>query len=146
ANARVTLETLQAEARGLEEKGMVEIKLRNADAEAIERQGKANADASRQMFLAEAQGAESKGLAEAKVKEADAAATEKLGTAQAVAIREKMSAEAVGLQEKAGAMKALDPESRAHEEYRIRLEQQKELALAAIQSRIAVAEKQADVM
>lgn len=146
AQARVTLETLQAEAKGAEEKGMVAVRLKNADAEAVERQGKASASAQREMLQAQAQGTESQGIADAKVKEADASATEKLGMAQAVAIREKMAAEATGLEQKANAMKALDPESRGHEEYRLRLEQQKDLTLAALETKQHVAEHQAQVM
>ncbi|MBX3184788.1 MAG: hypothetical protein KIT72_07930 [Polyangiaceae bacterium] len=146
AQARITLETMQAEAKGEEEKGMVTVRLRNADAEAVERVGKAEALAKREMLLAEAQGEESKGLAAAKIKEADAAATEKLGAAEAVAIREKMSAEAVGLREKAAAMQALDPQSRAHEEYRLRIDKATEVELAALQTRQQIAEHQAKVL
>jgi hypothetical protein len=98
------------------------------------------------MMTAEAAGEEQKGLAEVKVKEADAIAVEKQGQAEAAAIRVKMEAEAAGLTEKIQAMKALDGPSREHEEFRIRLDKDKEIELAEIDMRKDIAEKQAKVM
>ena len=94
------------------------------------------------------------GLALARVKEADAIAHEKhgladakvrreIGTADAVAINAKMSAEAEGLQEKAQAMKALDGVGREHEEFRIKLEKEKDVEIAAIDAQRQIAEAQA---
>ena len=105
----------------------------------------------------EADAVEKLGMANVRVKEADAAATQKMGTAEAQvlrmtglaeaeAIREKLKGEAAGLAEKAESMKALDASSRDHEEYRLRLEAQKEIELAAIEVRRHVAEAQASVV
>ena len=68
------------------------------------------------------------------------------GAAEAAAIREKLAAEAAGLAEKAEAMKALDGAGREHEEFRIKLEQEREIAMAKIQARVQVSEAQARVM
>ena len=103
---------------------------------------------------ADAVATEKHGMAEVRVKEADADATEKMGTAEATvlsrkgqaegdAIREQLKGEAEGLAEKAKAMAALDDASRGHEEYRLRLEAEKEIALKSVDVRRQVAEAQA---
>jgi hypothetical protein len=61
-------------------------------------------------------------------------------------VRAKMSAEADGLAEKADAMKALDSVSREHEEFRLRLEQSKVIALESIRAKKDVAGVQAEVL
>ncbi len=86
------------------------------------------------------------GLAAAHVREADAKALEQYGAAEASSIRARMEAEAHGLAEKAQAMKALDGVSREHEEYRLRLEQQKVIALEGIKAKRDVAGVQAEVL
>jgi uncharacterized membrane protein YqiK len=135
AEARVTLQKMQAEAQGEQDKGLAAVKVKEADAAAVQKQGEAEAEARRVMLVANAQG-----------KEAEAAAIEKVGVAEAVAIRQKMEAEAHGLAEKATAMKALDERSRQHEEYRLRLDKSKEVELAGLKTRERVAEHQASVM
>ncbi len=115
--------------------GLAEIQVKERDADAVEKLG----------------------MAEARVKEADAAATEKMGAADAQvlrltglaegeAIRERLVGEAAGLAEKAESMKALDDASREHEEYRLRLEAQKEIELAGIDTQRQIAEAQAGVV
>ncbi len=105
----------------------------------------------------EADAVEKLGMAEMRVKEADATATEKMGTAEAQvlrerglaegeSIREKLRGEAAGLSEKAEAMKALDGASREHEEYRLKLQAEKDIELSAIDARRLVAEAQASVV
>jgi uncharacterized membrane protein YqiK len=146
AEARVTLEKMQAEAAGEEKKGFARAKVMEAEAAAIEKQGLAEAIVVKEKALAEAAGAREKGLAEVNVKEAEAAAIEKQGLAEASAIKEKMAAEASGLAEKANAMKALDGVGKEHEEFRLRLEKQKEVELAAIATRRDIASAQAEVL
>ncbi|MCB9761796.1 MAG: hypothetical protein H6739_18345 [Alphaproteobacteria bacterium] len=126
--AAVTKEKALAEAAGAEERGMVAVRLKEADAVAVERQGKAEATAIKERLLAEAAGTESKGLAEAR------------------AVQEKLKAEAAGLAEKAEAMKALEGMGREHEEFRLKLEQEKDIALASIQAKREIAEAQAKVL
>ena len=135
AEARVALEKMQAKAQGEQDLGLAHVKVKEADAEAVRKQGEAEAEAKKLMLVASAQG-----------KEADAVAVEKLGMAEAVAIRQKMEAEADGLGKKAEAMKALDGTSREHEEYRLRLEKDKEVEIEGLRTREKVAEYQAQVM
>ncbi|HEX6357392.1 flotillin family protein [Actinophytocola sp.] len=123
------------------------------------RQQAADLDARAKIRLAEGIQAEAaaQGLAEVQVRERAADIIEKEGRAEAVAIREKaladataleakLKGEAEGLTEKAAALAALDEASRGHEEFRLRLEQEKELRLAGIQAQRDVAEAQATVL
>ncbi|MER7543241.1 SPFH domain-containing protein [Actinomadura sp.] len=97
--------------------GLAEVEVRERSAEAIERVGHAEAQAAQEMALAEA-----------------------------ARIRESLRAEAEGLHEKAGAMAALDEASRQHEEYRLRLEAEKDVRLAGLEAQRQVAEAQATVL
>jgi uncharacterized membrane protein YqiK len=97
------------------------------------------------------------GLAEVQVNERGADAIEKVGRAEALVEREKatvaadalkfkLQAEAEGLTDKAAAMAALDEASRDHEEFRLRLESDKEIALAKVDVHRQIAEAQAAVL
>ncbi|GAB2596994.1 hypothetical protein Aab01nite_72450 [Paractinoplanes abujensis] len=123
------------------------------------RQQAAELDARSKIRLAEGTQAEAAaaGLADVLVRERSADAIEKTGRAEAAverekalvaaeAIREKLKGEAEGLQEKAGAMAALDDATREHEEYRLRLEMEKEIRLAGINVHKEIAESQAMVV
>ncbi len=123
------------------------------------RQQAAELDTRAMIRLAEGKQAEAaaKGLADVQVRERDAEAIEKVGRAEAVvgrekalvealSIREKLKGEAEGLADKAGAMAALDDATREHEEYRLRLETEKEVRLAGIDVQRQVAESQALVL
>jgi uncharacterized membrane protein YqiK len=123
------------------------------------RQQAAELDTRAKIRLAEGIQAEAAaaGLAEVQVREQDAEALEKTGRAEAVVAREKaraeaegieqkLRAEAAGLTDKATAMAALDQVSREHEEYRLRLEAEKEVRLAGIDVHRQVAEAQATAM
>ena len=116
--------------------------LADADLEVADKQSRAK------VRLAEGTQAEASaaGLAAARVREADAKALELTGAAEASAIRAKMSAEASGIGEKAEAMKALDSVSREHEEFRLRLDQQKVISLESIRAKRDVAGVQAEVL
>ncbi|MEL6180144.1 MAG: hypothetical protein AAFS10_14385, partial [Myxococcota bacterium] len=59
---------------------------------------------------------------------------------------EKLAAEASGLAEKATAMKQLDNSTRAHEEFRLRLEQQRIIHIEQIQANRDIAKSQAAVL
>ncbi|HSA51415.1 MAG TPA: flotillin family protein [Yinghuangia sp.] len=123
------------------------------------RQDAAELDARAKVRLAEGVQAEAAaaGLAEVQVREHSAAAIEKVGRAEALvaerkaaveaeAVGLKLKSEAAGLTEKAAAMAALDEASRAHEEYRLRLEAEKEIRLAGLDVQRQVAEAQATVL
>ncbi|MFC8097252.1 flotillin family protein [Streptomyces sp. NPDC057363] len=108
--------------------GLAEAQVRDKEAEVIEKAGRAEAEATQARMRAEAEGARAKALAEAE------------------GVGEKLKAEAAGLTEKAAAMAALDEASRAHEEYRLRLEAEKDIRLAGLDVQRQVAEAQATVL
>ncbi|MFC4532304.1 SPFH domain-containing protein [Sphaerisporangium dianthi] len=123
------------------------------------RQQAAEFEARAKIRLAEGVQAEAAaaGLAGVQVRERDAAAIEKVGLAEAAVEREKtlvaatavgerLKSEAEGLKEKAEAMAALNDASRAHEEYRLRLDAEKELRIAALDAQRSIAESQAIVL
>ena len=92
----------------------------------------AEAEALKAKFNAEAEGKEKLGLANVHVRSADAEATVLSGQADAKVIEARFQAEAKGLREKFDAMKAMSPDTRAHEEFRMRLENAQEATLKAI--------------
>ncbi|MEU0435990.1 flotillin family protein [Streptomyces sp. NPDC006290] len=118
-------EGVQAEAAA---EGLAAVQVRDKEAEVIEKAGRAEAVATEARLRAEAEGAQAKALAEA------------------TAIGEKLKAEAAGLTEKAAAMAALDDASRGHEEYRLRLQAEKEIRLAGLDVQRQIAEAQATVL
>ncbi|MFF8998233.1 SPFH domain-containing protein [Streptomyces achromogenes] len=126
AQAKVRLaEGVRAEAAA---EGLAAVQVRDKEAEVIEKAGRAEAEATGARLRAEAEGVRAKALA------------------QAEAIGEKLKAEAAGLTEKAAAMAALDEASRGHEEYRLRLEAEKDVRLAGLDAQRKVAEAQAAVL
>ncbi|MEU0275908.1 SPFH domain-containing protein [Streptomyces sp. NPDC006307] len=126
ARAKVRLaEGIQAESAA---EGLAAVQVREKEADAIEKAGRAEAEAMAARLKAEAEGAREKALAEA------------------TAIGEKLKAEAAGLTEKAAAMAALDEASRTHEEYRLRLEAEKDIRLAGLEVQRQIAEAQAAVL
>ena len=153
AKARV----LEAQAVASEKQGMVNAKVKEADAAATQKVGLAQATITRERMLAEAAGEEQKGMAHAKVREAEAAASEKQGAAEATAIKAKVLAEATGIQEKllaearglaekAESMKLLQGATKEHEEFRLRLEKDKQVELEALHVKKDIAASNATVM
>ena len=137
ARAKIRLaEGVQAEAAAA---GLAEVQVRERNAEVIQKEGMAEAVVEREKGLAKSEAVEKVGRAEAIVDREKA-------LAGADALREKLKGEAEGLTEKAAAMAALDDASRGHEEYRLRLEQEKEIRLAGITAQREVAESQAMVL
>lgn len=116
------------------------------EAQAQRDQAEKKADAMR--LLAEASRAEysAEGLAEAEVLQAKATATKAQGLAEAEVLREKFTAEAKGIGEKANAMKELDSVGQLHEEFKLQLEKEKAIEIAAIEAQTAIAANQAVVM
>jgi uncharacterized membrane protein YqiK len=161
-------EGTQAEAAAA---GLAQVRVKEADALAIEKVGLAQSrvrDAQIQVTDREgtilAENVRRKAMAEAAGREAEAGAIEKTGIATAVGVREKllaevtakeaeagaiekrMLAEAKGIAEKAKAMQALEGGAREHEEFRLRLEADRSVAIEQIKSRVQMAEQQAKVM
>ncbi|MFH8616618.1 SPFH domain-containing protein [Streptomyces sp. NPDC017979] len=108
----------------------------------------ADLDARAKIRLAEGVRAEAAaaGLAAVAVREKEADAIEKAGRAEAAALAERLKAEATGITEKAAAMAALDEASRAHEEYRLRLEAEKDVRIAGLEVQREIAQAQAQVL
>ncbi|MGW1001099.1 flotillin family protein [Streptomyces sp. NPDC002520] len=129
-------EGVQAEAAA---EGLAAVQVRDKEAEVVEKSGRAEAQAAQARMRAEAEGTQAKALAEAEGARAKA-------LAEATGIGEKLKAEAAGLTEKAAAMAALDEASRGHEEYRLRLQAEKEIRLAGLETQRQVAEAQATVL
>ncbi|MEV7733149.1 flotillin family protein [Streptomyces sp. NPDC088921] len=126
AQAKLRLaEGVQAESAA---EGLAAVQVRDKEAAVIEKAGRAEAGAAEARLRAEAEGARAKALAEAE------------------GIGEKLKAEAAGLTEKAAAMAALDDASRGHEEYRLRLQAEKDIRLAGLDVQRQVAEAQATVL
>lgn len=118
-------EGIQAEAAA---EGLAAVQVRDKEADVIEKAGRAEAAATEARLRAEAEGAQAQALADA------------------AAIGEKLKAEAEGLTQKAAAMAALDDASRGHEEYRLRVQADKEIRLAGLDVQRQVAEAQATVL
>ena len=87
-----------------------------------------------------------KAITEAKGIEAKAEAIEKQGLAEANVSKEKYHSEAVGITEKAEAMKQLDGVGKDHEEFKLQLDKEKEVEIAAIDAQKGIAESQAGVV
>ncbi|MFI0238249.1 flotillin family protein [Streptomyces sp. NPDC016845] len=137
ADARLKAADLEAKAKlrlaeGIQAEtaapGLAEVQVRDKEAEVIEKAGRAEAEATEARMRAEALGAREQALAEA------------------TAIEAKLKAEAEGITRKATAMAALDEASRGHEEYRLRLQAEKEIRLAGLDTQRRVAEAQATVI
>jgi uncharacterized membrane protein YqiK len=133
ARAKMRLaEGIQAETAA---PGLADAKVKEADAIATEKQG----------------------LAQVRIREAQAAATQKVGAAEASVLRDKALAEAQGIQEKlvaeangiakkAEAMKELDAASREHEEFRLRIENERTLGMESIKARLEVEQAKAQIL
>ena len=117
-----------------------------AEAQVIEATSLAEASGMKAKFDAEAQGKEKLGLADVQVRTAGAEATIKVGEADAQTVQARFSAEAKGLREKFEAMKAMSPETRDHEEFRMRLEMLHTETLKGIEAQTAIAKEQAEVL
>jgi hypothetical protein len=158
----------EADALAQEKQGLAAVRVQEAETAVIEKQGLtrasvtekqglAEANVAREKLVAEAAGEKEKGLARASIGEAEAHAIQKRGEAEAVAIREKLLAEAKsieekllaearGLAEKAESMKLLQGATREHEEFRLRLQKERDVELASINVRRDIAEHQAKVL
>lgn len=98
--------------------------------------------------LAEALTAEAAapGLGEIQVLQARAGAIRETGTAEAEVMQSKAAAEAEGITKKAEAMKLFDSVGKEHEEFKLRLNKEKEIELAAIHTQANIAGSQANVV
>ena len=125
----------EADALAIEKVGLAEARVREAQVAVSDKEGTVIAENVRRQGVAQAIGTKEKLLAEVAAKEAEAGAIEK-----------RMLAEAKGLHEKAQAMKQLEGMPREHEEFRMRLEMERQVALEQLKARVAMAEQQSKVM
>ncbi|MBK6908972.1 MAG: hypothetical protein IPH08_18410 [Rhodocyclaceae bacterium] len=146
AEADVLRLKLEAQAQGNQQLGMVAAKVKIADADATAKYGTAEADVLRLKLEAQAQGNQQLGMAAVTIKAADAEAVSKQGHAEGEAVEARMIAEARGLKEKFAAMAEMSPETRAHEEYRVRVNNAHIEILKGIEAQTSIAKEQAEVL
>jgi uncharacterized membrane protein YqiK len=139
---------IQAEATAAEEAtiGLSEAQVIEAKAKAKELEGKLEASVLERKAEAEAIGIEAKAEAMRKQGHAEAEVADKKGQAEAHVLELKFAAEAKGIEQKANAMKKLDGVGREHEEFKLRLETDKEVQLANINVSKDIANAQAGVL
>ncbi len=148
--------------------GLAEVQVKEANAQAVEKEGLVEAKVTREKMLAEAAGAEERDLVKIRVKKENAKALEEEGLAkakvtseqgkaeasaviemkraEAEGIRERLVAEAEGLAKKAKSLETFGDKTLAHEEYRLQLEVGEKLGLERIQNAVQIAKAQADVL
>ena len=137
--------------------GLADAKVQEAKADALEKEGVAQANVIRVRGTAEADAGKAeaevinaKGMAEAEVIAAkgtsEAKARKDVGLAEADVTREKFKAEAAGLVEKFDAMNAMSAQAREHEEFRMSLETAFKEALASIEAGKEIAKENAEVL
>lgn len=132
AAAKMLAEAEAAQAAAL---GLAEATVQEAKAVSLEKEGSAEATVLQKKAVAEAKGIEAK-----------ADAIEKQGLAEANVSREKYHSEATGITEKADAMKQLDSVGKEHEEFKLQLDKEKSVEIAAIDAQRGIAESQAGVV
>ncbi|MEH0155221.1 flotillin family protein [Limibacter armeniacum] len=128
AEARAIEAASEAEAKGIAAKS-------EAQAEGNKLLGEAEADVLKKKMIAEAEGMEVK-----------ANAIEMEGKAEAAVLKEKAMVEAQRIEAEAEAMKHLDDETRALEQFKLKLNMEKEVALARLEVQREMAKAQASVL
>ena len=130
--------------------GLADAKVQEARADALEKEGLAEARVIAAKGETDANVIRFRGNAEAEVVtkrgEAEAHAKRDTGMAEAEVIREKFKAEADGLVEKFHAMGTMSTEAREHEEFRMTLETALKEALASIEAGKEIAKENAEVL
>ena len=164
SKAKARLTQVEAELEAADRSAQAKIRL----AEGLQAERAAEGLAEARVLEAMALAHEKEGLAKARVLEAQAPAEEKVGmtkvnvlkaenettaegtrlkmVAEAEGTRQKLDAEATGIAKKADAMKALDEASRAHEEFRLRLENERLIAMEELKVNREMADAQAMVL
>ncbi|MBM7556320.1 flotillin family protein [Halanaerobacter jeridensis] len=138
-------------------KADTELKTSRKKAESIKIMADANAEESAvegisdaRVMKAKAEASEKEGATQAKVKEmqaeAEAKAIKLTGESEAEVVKGKAVAEAEGINKKAEAMKRLDSVGKEHEEFKLRLNKDKEIELAEINIQPQIAQAQAEIL
>lgn len=130
--------------------GLAEAKVQEAKADALEKEGLAEAHVVAAKGEADAGVVAKVGEAEANVVAlkgtSQAKATSETGLAEAEVIRQKFKAEADGLVDKFEAMNSMSSDARSHEEFRMGLETALKEALASIEAGKEIARENAEVL
>ncbi|MCA9075099.1 MAG: flotillin family protein [Planctomycetaceae bacterium] len=116
-------------------KGLADAQVLVARAEAVEKEGTAQANVTQRKLVAEAEGLKAK-----------SEAIEKEGLAEASVIEQKFYAEARGIEQKAEAMKIFDGVGREHEEFKLKLNKDKDIEIAAINAQKDIAHEQSEIV
>lgn len=130
--------------------GLATAKVQEAKADAMEKEGLAQARVVAAKGEADASVIRNTGEAEAKVValrgESEAAAKRQIGLVEAEVVREKYKAEADGLVDKFTAMGSMSDQARQHEEFRMGLEAAFKEAIASIEAGKEIAKENAEVL
>ncbi len=137
---------LLIEAEAKKEASAKEAEARKIIAEAQAKEEAAIGLSEAEVMIAKAEAEEKQGTVEASIIEKKAAALRTEGLAQAEVVREKALAEAKGIEEKATAMKQLDGVGKEHEEFKLRLQKERDIEMAHINIQKDIATAQADVL
>jgi flotillin len=137
AEKETAAKKMLAEARQAEvaAEGLAEAQVMTVRAEALEKEGTAEANVTKKKLVAEADG-----------QKARAEAIEKEGLAEATVIEQKYYADAKGIEQKAEAMKLFDGVGREHEEFKLRLNKDKDIEIAAIDAQTRIAHEQSEIV
>ena len=141
-----TVKAAEADKKAAEERGKQtiidaeakkEASVKEAEARKILAEAKAREDATlglseAEVMIAKAEASERQGTADAGIVEKMADARRKQGLAEAEVTKEKAFAEAAGIEHKADAMKKLDGVGKDHEEFKLLLAKDRDIALAGI--------------
>jgi flotillin len=155
-----TVKAAEAEKKAAEEKAKTlvidaeakkEAAVKQAEARKILAEAQAREEATRglseaEVMIAKAEASERQGVVDASIIEKIAEAKRKEGLSQAEIVKEKALAEAAGIEEKAEAMKKLDAVGKDHEEFKLLLAKEKDIALAQIDIQKHIAESQATIL
>ncbi len=130
--------------------GLAQVRVQEAKADALEKEGLAEAKVISSKGQASAEAFQKEGFAEAEViaskGDAQAKAIRETGLSEAEVTREKFKAEADGLVDKFNAMGSMSDDARAHEEFRMSLETALEEAMASIEAGKEIAKENAEVL
>ncbi len=152
AEKEATGKKMLAEAAAAEKaaEGLAQVQVERARNKLIEERGMTEAHVLETKLQSEARGLDEKGAAEARVQtlrlEAEARGVQTKGEAEAGALELKLTSEAKGIEAKAEAMKLLDAVGRDHEEFKLRLEKDKEVQLARFDIDRDIAKSQAHIL
>ena len=86
------------------------------------------------------------GMADVEIKRADAAAVREMGEAEGGATQARLTGEGQGLEAKAAGVGAMTSAGQEHEEFRLRLDTEKEVALAGVSAKADVAKSAASAL